>query len=449
MGSGISLDNGTIAGINATSSSYTFNVQANAATNPFQIASSSGASYFTVLSNGSTTISSLVAGLVKSTAGGSLYVGPDSVATSTNTVNVGVTDDTTTSATMYPLWVTASSGNLPTKVSSSKMTWNPGALGGTMAIPNLQIKTNGGLRLQDAGGTFYQQILPNETNTATRVLNLKLNDGDRNFTLGGDLNIATGTVTLSGSSTGAIGIGTTTVFALPATLSIYGTSSRPTLDLFNVASSTGTSLFKIDSFGSTTITNIATGIVGSISGALYAKGTTGTGNVVQATSPTFTTPILGVASGTALTLTDNLYVGGNITATAQPANLVAIGPTINYLLSASTTAGNLVFLNSQNGRWSDTNANSTTTASSTGMLGVALTTGASGTVINVALAGSIITNTGWSFSSSTTMFVGTTTNGTITNNEPNAVGNVDRVVGYMVGPSTLWFNPSDEWLERK
>lgn len=36
-----------------------------------------------------------------------------------------ITDDTTTNATMYPTWVTAASGSLPLKVSSTKLTFNP------------------------------------------------------------------------------------------------------------------------------------------------------------------------------------------------------------------------------------------------------------------------------------------------------------------------------------
>ena len=36
-----------------------------------------------------------------------------------------ITNDTTTNATMYPVWVTASSGNLPLKVSNSSLTFNP------------------------------------------------------------------------------------------------------------------------------------------------------------------------------------------------------------------------------------------------------------------------------------------------------------------------------------
>lgn len=45
--------------------------------------------------------------------------------TATNATNTGITDDTTTNATMYPTWATAATGNLPQKVSSSKMSFNP------------------------------------------------------------------------------------------------------------------------------------------------------------------------------------------------------------------------------------------------------------------------------------------------------------------------------------
>ena len=44
---------------------------------------------------------------------------------STNTTNTAITNDTTTAATMYPTWVTANTGNLPQKVSSTKLTFKP------------------------------------------------------------------------------------------------------------------------------------------------------------------------------------------------------------------------------------------------------------------------------------------------------------------------------------
>jgi hypothetical protein len=64
-----------------------------------------------------------------------------SVGSATNATNIAVTDDTSTNATMYPVWVTANTGNLPAKVTSTKLSFNPstGALTAT-----------GGL----SGGTF-------------------------------------------------------------------------------------------------------------------------------------------------------------------------------------------------------------------------------------------------------------------------------------------------------
>ena len=45
--------------------------------------------------------------------------------TATNATNVAITDDTSTAAQMYLSWVTTSTGNLPMKVSSTKLKFNP------------------------------------------------------------------------------------------------------------------------------------------------------------------------------------------------------------------------------------------------------------------------------------------------------------------------------------
>ncbi len=47
------------------------------------------------------------------------------VALATAATNTTITDDTTTNATMYPTWVTTTTGNLPQKVSSTKLYFNP------------------------------------------------------------------------------------------------------------------------------------------------------------------------------------------------------------------------------------------------------------------------------------------------------------------------------------
>jgi hypothetical protein len=52
-------DNGTVAGVNATSSSFSFNVQGSAGVNPFNVASSTGTSLFTILQSGNVGINKI------------------------------------------------------------------------------------------------------------------------------------------------------------------------------------------------------------------------------------------------------------------------------------------------------------------------------------------------------------------------------------------------------
>ncbi len=80
------------------------------------------------------TPSALVGTHITGTASGLSIGGSAASATSaTNATNTAITDDTTTNATMYPTWVTANTGNLPQKTTSTKMTFNPstGALSAT------------------------------------------------------------------------------------------------------------------------------------------------------------------------------------------------------------------------------------------------------------------------------------------------------------------------------
>jgi hypothetical protein len=48
-----------------------------------------------------------------------------SATTATNATNIGITDDTSTNADYFPVWVTNSTGNLPAKVTSTKLKFNP------------------------------------------------------------------------------------------------------------------------------------------------------------------------------------------------------------------------------------------------------------------------------------------------------------------------------------
>ena len=55
-----------------------------------------------------------------------------SATNATNATNIGITDDTSTNSDYYLVWVTASTGNLPAKVTSTKLKFNPST--GVMTI---------------------------------------------------------------------------------------------------------------------------------------------------------------------------------------------------------------------------------------------------------------------------------------------------------------------------
>lgn len=69
--------------------------------------------------------------------------------TATNAVNTGITDDTTTNASMLLTWVTTSTGNLPQKVSSTKLSFNP-----STGILSSTSFTGAGTGLTGTGASF-------------------------------------------------------------------------------------------------------------------------------------------------------------------------------------------------------------------------------------------------------------------------------------------------------
>lgn len=61
-------------------------------------------------------------------------IGSTAVTNATNATNTAITDDTTTNATVYPTWVTSTTGNLPQKTSSTKLSFNPST--GALSVSN-------------------------------------------------------------------------------------------------------------------------------------------------------------------------------------------------------------------------------------------------------------------------------------------------------------------------
>jgi hypothetical protein len=103
------------------------------------------------------TAASLSIGGVAATAG-----------TATNATNTTITDDTTTAATMYPTWVTANTGNLPQKTTSTKLTFNPstGVLSAT-SFTGAGTGLTGTAASLSIGGTAATATVANALNTTT------------------------------------------------------------------------------------------------------------------------------------------------------------------------------------------------------------------------------------------------------------------------------------------
>jgi len=76
--------------------------------------------------SGANLTSLTAANISAGTATGLNITGNAATATlATGATNTAITNDTTTAATMFPTWVTANSGSLPQKVTSTKLTFNP------------------------------------------------------------------------------------------------------------------------------------------------------------------------------------------------------------------------------------------------------------------------------------------------------------------------------------
>ena len=112
-------------------------------------------------------------------------------------------------------------------------------------------------------------------------------------------------------------------------------------------------------------------------------------------------------------------------------------------IGTGTLATGSVYYLSSTQAWTPTNSGAT--ASSDGLIGIAL--GISATADGVLIRG-YAKNSSWTFATGSKLYLGPTAS-TITSTAPSATGSVIRIIGYQIENSTnkIYFNPSNEWLE--
>ena len=132
--------------------------------------------------------------------------GIDISGTAVNATNVGIADDNATNAAMYPTWVTAAGGNIPPKVTSTKLSFNPSSgilsASGYAASSNSTNSTYLVLNNTAAGGNSWSIYSSGGGPSAAGDFGLYTNSAARLIV--SPLGVVTGT-SFSGAGTGLTG----------------------------------------------------------------------------------------------------------------------------------------------------------------------------------------------------------------------------------------------------
>ncbi len=160
---------------------------------------------------------------------------------------------------------------------------------------------NTGLKLLDTNASNYLTLKWNENDTSNRTLSLVVSGANRSLTISGDSSVNQALLTTSNVQHATVGLGV-----------------APTTGLLHIKAGTaaaGTAPIKLTS--GTLLTAPEAGAIEFLANAYYAGITTGPARKTFAflESPAFTTPNIGVATATSVT------IGGNTLDTTEFANL--------------------------------------------------------------------------------------------------------------------------------
>lgn len=400
----------------------------------------------------------------------------------TAVTNVGITNDTTTNATMFPLWVTANTGNLPAKVTSTKFTFNPST--GTASSTNFAGTFNGNTF---TAGTGILTIGASKTLTVNNSIALTGTDSTV-------MTFPTTTATIARTDAGQTFTGVQAMTSPAITTSI--TTPSTTIAVFNTTATTANVL------GAATTINIGnasgtTNLLGTLNlnpagsvagvawsgegtapslvanswgwysptdapagGAAYVPpstaGTgfmlatntagvhavthiagTGSSNVMRSTSPTLDAGAMTLAENASIALdpagsADGKYSGITMTGTA----------------GYTQAFGDLVYLDPTDSRWEAADANSASGADgdSRGMLGMVVSAGTDGTACTILLQGIIRADAKFpTFTINNPIYVSETA-GSATQTQPTTTDVVIRIIGAAITADEMYFAPDRAWI---
>lgn len=238
LSTGILIDNATVAGANATSSTVSFMVQGTAALNPFNVASSTGNSILFVGVNSRVGINTTTPANTLTVVGNSGNITPFVVASSTGT-------------TLAKVDVT---GRLTVNGIAVGSTFSTDDANNTLILTQFAGQGTNMLRVDNSGVVGIIDAVPvtNGGSGATTLTGMLKGNGTSAFT-GVTGTIGQGT-RWSDANTIAVGklIDNGTVLGMNATSSTIGFNIQGTggtNDIFNTASSSGTSFLKVTALG--------------------------------------------------------------------------------------------------------------------------------------------------------------------------------------------------------
>ena len=221
----------------------------------------------------------------------------------TNATNIAITDDITTSTSVYPTWVTATTGNLPQKTSSTKLTFTPST--GTLSATTFAgAHTGSGAGLTAIPNTA---LVNDHITVGTTLIAL----GASSTTLAGLTSVTSttfvgaltgnaSTVTTNANLTGEVtSVGNATTLANVGTA---GTYTKVTTNARGLVTS-GTTLSATD-IPSLDFAKVTTGIVPILQGGTGA--TTAADARTNLGVPSKVSGLIGDGTTTAITFTHNL-----------------------------------------------------------------------------------------------------------------------------------------------